>query len=278
MSDWPDTELLLTRLRAWLEETRSAAERVEPALAPSNPAPAAAGILAELVGEFTGLRQELKLQTRSARGLQEQAEALLGAFPQALARLDAVQTDSAAIVIRQTQPVVEALAGLDEAFERGLRSLQQAREAANAAAARDVQGELAAAFQKQPAWRRWAARPFFNSLKDRWVTELPSESAGVLDSLAEGYVLIQNRLRKALRDAEVERIRCVGLPVDPELMTVVDAVLDASRRPGTVIEEVRPGYVWKGRILRCAEVRAVREPPAASVASTLLYLDDDPPE
>ena len=279
MNDWPDTEVLLSRLRGWLEETRAAAEGAEPppqGVVAAVPA-ASAGILAELVREFTGLRQELKLQTRSARGLQEQAEALLNAFPQALARFDAVPSDAAETVLRQTQPLVEALAGLDEAFERGLRGLQQARDSARRESRRDLEQELEAAFQQQPRWRRWAGRPFFNYVRDHCLATAGPGPQDLLDSLAEGYVLIQNRLRKVLRDADVERIRCVGLPVDPELMTVVEAVSDAGRRPGTVIDEVRPGYVWKGRILRCAEVRAVREPPVAAAALTRESLDEDPP-
>ena len=42
-------------------------------------------------------------------------------------------------------------------------------------------------------------------------------------------------------------------------MTVVEVVRDPSRRPGTVVEEVRPGYCWDGRVLRFAEVKAVGE-------------------
>ncbi len=45
-------------------------------------------------------------------------------------------------------------------------------------------------------------------------------------------------------------------------MTVVEVVeiADAAgHAPGTVIEELRPGYRWNGRVVRFAEVRAVRE-------------------
>ena len=45
---------------------------------------------------------------------------------------------------------------------------------------------------------------------------------------------------------------------DPNLMTVVEVVNDPRRPPGLVIEEVRPGYCWKDKVLRFAEVRAVQ--------------------
>ncbi len=56
----------------------------------------------------------------------------------------------------------------------------------------------------------------------------------------------------------VQRIPCEGLQVDPEFMTVLE-VIDAPDAPaGTVIKELRSGYTWRGRVIRYAEVEAVR--------------------
>ena len=46
-------------------------------------------------------------------------------------------------------------------------------------------------------------------------------------------------------------------------MTVIDLVDDPASEPETVVEEVRPGYVWRGRVVRFAEVRAVGSRVAA---------------
>jgi molecular chaperone GrpE len=54
------------------------------------------------------------------------------------------------------------------------------------------------------------------------------------------------------------RIRCLGQPVDPTCMTVVEVVDDPTRPPGLVVDEVRTGYYWKSKVFRFAEVRAVR--------------------
>jgi hypothetical protein len=48
------------------------------------------------------------------------------------------------------------------------------------------------------------------------------------------------------------------MPVDPELMTVIEVVDEPRNRPGTVVKELRRGYTWKGRLIRCAEVQAAR--------------------
>jgi molecular chaperone GrpE len=62
---------------------------------------------------------------------------------------------------------------------------------------------------------------------------------------------------------QLRRIDCAGLPVDPQLMTVVEVVDDPGTLPGHVVEEVRRGYTWRDRLLRYAEVRAARAPAPA---------------
>jgi len=81
----------------------------------------------------------------------------------------------------------------------------------------------------------------------------------VFDSFLEGYDLIHKRLDRLMDEQSIVRMQCLGTQADPNRMTVVEVVSDPSRRPGTVIEETRPGYCWKGRVLRFAEVKAVGE-------------------
>ena len=81
---------------------------------------------------------------------------------------------------------------------------------------------------------------------------------GWLQSLLEGFDLIQNRVRKVLKSEAIEPIDCLGLFVDPERMIVIEITDTPDWPPQTVIEELRRGYTWNGRILRLAEVRAVR--------------------
>ncbi|HEV3005146.1 MAG TPA: nucleotide exchange factor GrpE [Pirellulales bacterium] len=80
----------------------------------------------------------------------------------------------------------------------------------------------------------------------------------LLEALLDGYRVIQKRLAQTMLAEGIARIDALGKPVDPEQMVVVE-VVDADDRPvGTVHEELRRGYTWKGRLLRCAEVRATR--------------------
>ena len=63
-------DAILADFRQWLHDEQAAAEDIEE----NVPALPSIGV-GDLVEAFTALRHELKLQTKSARGLQEQAGA-----------------------------------------------------------------------------------------------------------------------------------------------------------------------------------------------------------
>ncbi len=65
-------------------------------------------------------------------------------------------------------------------------------------------------------------------------------------------------MQRALDQHGLERIACVGAPFDPESMEVAEVVRDPERGATEVIDEVRPGYRWRGRLLRYAQVRVAR--------------------
>jgi molecular chaperone GrpE len=61
-----------------------------------------------------------------------------------------------------------------------------------------------------------------------------------------------------MAEAGVVPMTTVGQPFDPETMEAVEAIADASREPGTVVDEVRRGYRWRGRVFRFAQVRVAK--------------------
>ncbi len=66
------------------------------------------------------------------------------------------------------------------------------------------------------------------------------------------------RIERALRQHGLETIAAVGEPFDPELMEVVEAVAGSGCPSGEVLDEVRRGYQWNGRVFRYAQVRVAR--------------------
>jgi molecular chaperone GrpE len=73
-----------------------------------------------------------------------------------------------------------------------------------------------------------------------------------------GYAMSVGRLERALQQYGLEPIPAVGRPFDPEQMEVVDVVPDSGQPPGEVIEEVRRGYFWRGRVFRYAQVSVAK--------------------
>jgi molecular chaperone GrpE len=65
-------------------------------------------------------------------------------------------------------------------------------------------------------------------------------------------------LERALERSGLEPIPCVGEFFDPERMEVVAAIADGGHKPGEVIEEVRRGYLWRGRVFRYAQVSVAK--------------------
>lgn len=90
----------------------------------------------------------------------------------------------------------------------------------------------------------------------------------LLDSVLVGYMMSLQRLERTLQQHGLESIPCAGQPFDPEQMEAVEVVADSDRPPGEVIDEVRPGYRWRDRVFRFAQVRVAR-PKIVEAAPTL---------
>jgi molecular chaperone GrpE len=66
------------------------------------------------------------------------------------------------------------------------------------------------------------------------------------------------RVERALQQYGLEGMECVGQPFDPEHMEAVEVVQENGRAACEVIDEVRRGYIWKGRVFRFAQVRVAK--------------------
>lgn len=84
------------------------------------------------------------------------------------------------------------------------------------------------------------------------------------DATAEGIVdgveLVRKSLVAALENHGVERLESVGEPFDPMLHEAVAMVESAEHPPGSVIEQHRPGYRLRDRLLRAAMVVVAKAP------------------
>jgi len=258
MSSWPDDERILTRFRQWLEEAHAEADAaVDGQPVDGQPELRSVGLF-QLIEEFTALRHELKLQTKSARSLDERSAETVDAMQAAIEQFRAVEAKESEAAERAAKPWIEAVLDLHEALERGRTVIETARRRIVEESARQLHDELDDLFRKQSWWRRWICRRFHHGTRAICSRQAAEVHRGIFESLVEGYGLIQSRLKRVMDKEGLYRVDCVGQPVDPNSMTVVEVVEDPGRPPGLVIEEVRPGYYWKAKVFRFAEVRAIQ--------------------
>ncbi len=260
-----DVNGLLERFREWLDATQIEAGNLQGSgngTGPESGDPRDAehlrpelGLI-QLTEEFTALRHELKLQTKSGRGLLEQAEAMIAAMRQAIEQFRSVESKESQAAWASGKVLAEALGDLDEALDRGRREIEKARRRIAEESIQVLVNALDERFRRQSWIRRRMTGGYHGQVLDV-VREVGRTRRALFDSLLEGYGLIQNRLARAMKSERIERIPCEGNPVDPERMMVIEVVEDSGHPPGTVAKELRRGYTWKGRLLRYAEVQAV---------------------
>jgi molecular chaperone GrpE len=92
-----------------------------------------------------------------------------------------------------------------------------------------------------------AARP-------HWSDRLLRRNAPGGAEWQDGLRMTLRRLDQVLLDRGVLAIHLAGQPFDPRRARVVATAIDLSVAEGTVIEEVRTGFLWDDQVLRTAEV------------------------
>jgi molecular chaperone GrpE len=252
-SELGDIEDLLDRFRRWLEASRIEDDDLVPDGDPRGPGREFG--LVQVVEEFTALRHELKLQTKSGRGLIEQGESMVTGLRQAIEHFRSVEPKEARAAWAAGKPIAEALADLDESLARGRREIERISRRLGEDSSMALVDAVDERFRRQSWLRRLLTADYHRQVQNvvRGAAWLRGE---LLDAIIEGYGLIQARLARVMASEQIERIACEGHPVDPERMIVLEVVDDPDRPPGTVIKELRSGYTWRGRLLRYAEVQA----------------------
>ena len=92
-----------------------------------------------------------------------------------------------------------------------------------------------------------AARP-------RWRDYLWRRDRSGVAAWQEGLRMTLRRLDQVLLDRRVVATQLVGLPFDPRLARAIGTAADSAVAEGTVIKEVRAGFLWDDQVLRTAEV------------------------
>ncbi|MFO0926830.1 MAG: nucleotide exchange factor GrpE [Gemmataceae bacterium] len=245
-----------------------------------------------LLGHFVALRQEVNLQTRAVRGQQEQTaetvrtlQQAVDALTRAVSRGEQADEASADDAVR---PLLTSLVELYDALARAGRELTRTADALppldepadeepepaawpplseaarpgllsrlvghghDDAAVRRLHAEAAAVIARLQQERREARQQAADAARHL------RRTAEALDAVITGYEMSLERVERALERHGLEPIPAVGEPFDPETMEAVEAVADSGRPAGEVLDEVRRGYLYPGRVFRYAQVRVAR--------------------
>jgi molecular chaperone GrpE len=83
-------------------------------------------------------------------------------------------------------------------------------------------------------------------------------AGGAPSSMAAGIQAIYRKLLSVLEAQGVTQFRSMGTPFDPEHHEAIGSVPSTDYLPGTVVEELQPGYRWGDQVLRPARVRVAQ--------------------
>jgi molecular chaperone GrpE len=104
----------------------------------------------------------------------------------------------------------------------------------------------------------------------RALSALPDDVGAIdpaMKNVLVGVEATERELQSALERHGVTRVKSLGQPFNPEFHQAMMEVQDPSVPAGTVVQELIPGYLIAGRLLRAAMVAVSKGGPAAQQAS-----------
>ena len=252
-------EAVLRDFRTWLGELDSSPT-------PTS-APAETVDLFTLVSQFTALRHEVNMQTKAARAAVESNAETLRQLAAATSPPQAAPPSD-----EPFRPMLKAMLDIADALDLAHAQVEKLRGTVE-----PLLAELQFEADEEPLPP--PSSGFFGKLLGRTDTLLrerlealqlrerdraakaaaaASKLGQILTAASEGYLLSRRRIERFLPTFDLERIPTVGQVFDPDTMEAMERVEDSDRPAGEVLGEVRPGYLWKGRLFRYAQVRVAR--------------------
>jgi molecular chaperone GrpE len=155
------------------------------------------------------------------------------------------------------QDILPALDGLDEALRAGRLLLASADQRGGARAAGAESGAELSAKPAPGGWLRQllGGPPAPAEARHDAAVQQLAELWAAIESWVMGLTFVRQRLLDVLAAAEVRPIIAAGQPFDPRQHIAIGVIPANENYPsGTVVEELRRGYLAGERVLRHAEV------------------------
>ena len=203
--------------------------------------------LVDVIEAFTAMRHEWRGQTKESRALAEAVQAAVTNIQELEAKLLA---QTAAGSADESRRLVELIVDTDNHLTRALDATTQSeanrrlRDAADAQAMRQY-------FNGMHGIARWFARPLLTFVEEQHQAKTQTAEHPAV----AGLNLVLATLRRMMKEHQIIRIDTLGQVFDAELMNAVGTVAAQDCPSGHVAEQLSPGYRWRGRLLRFADVR-----------------------
>src|SRR3990172_4047242 len=166
----------------------------------------------------------------------------------------------------ETQADLEEVEHLRQALEEKTREADAHRDRALRVLA-DLDNYKKRVQREREEWGRYAMESLVSQLLpvlDNFDRALQAaKQSREAERVVTGVDLIRRELLKALELAGVTPYSAVGERFDPEKPEAVSRVETDTVEEFTVIEELRPGYLWNGKVFRPAQVSVAVKPPAS---------------
>lgn len=214
----------------------------------------------DIVEAFTALRHEWRMQSKESRALAEQIHGAATHLLSVESTLQSLESKLRAGVSEprpqtsaEAKPLAIILVETDHHLSRAATAIahwEESRKRREADDAKAFEHSIAA----MSRLARWFARPLLALLAERRSVQ---QSAGEHPAI-EGLNMLLARLRRLMREQGLDRIDTEGLPFDANTMNAIGTVETADCPSGHVAEQFSPAYLWKGQLLRFAEVRTAK--------------------
>ncbi len=221
------------------------------------PSPELLGAL-DIVEAFTALRHELKLQVRGGRELQQSLVTSLERLEKHL-QSEPAKGEGEERLAGEARILADAVAEMEESLSRSVEMLRQsaAREEDLVAALKEFDEVVAGSSR----WARMGAGGLLEKLRNLLENSLvvrDEQDQSLVDVTRQGLDLLLARVHRLMEACDLQRVDVQERLFDAELMQAVDVIEQAEVPSAHVAEQLRPAYVWRGKILRCAHVRVAK--------------------
>jgi len=87
-------------------------------------------------------------------------------------------------------------------------------------------------------------------------------SSKTVKAIVDGVEMTLRKLKKVLENEQVSPIESVGMIFDPSRHDAVSRIERKDVEEGKIVEEVRKGYIMRGKVIRPSSVKITVNPPS----------------